>query len=73
MKITNPLKGAEMPLKRSLLNKSNSYTFYKKEHDRLTKELENYAKREKKLINELKDCKNELEKSKRNCHLNLKS
>lgn len=53
-----------MSLKNSLLNKSNSYAFYKKEHDRLTKELENYAKREKKWNKELKDCKNELEKVK---------
>lgn len=35
-----------MSLKERLLNKSNSYNFYKKEHDRLAKELKNSAKRE---------------------------
>ncbi len=50
-KITKPLrmtKGAgRMSLKERLLNKSGSYTFYKKEHNKLTKELKKSTKREK--------------------------
>ena len=67
-KITKPLrmtKGAgRMSLKERLLNKSGSYTFYKKEHNKLTKELKKSTKREKKLNKELKDSKKELEEVK---------